>query len=132
MSCNTTAIRTVFDSATVQTVAANGIINMPEVTTTGRCASSASGITTIRRNGTYHVDVNMTTVATAAGVEEVQLYRNGSPVPGAHALGTAAAVGDNVPMAFSTLVTVDCAPVTLDVRSTPATSVRVATMNVKQ
>lgn len=131
MSCNTSAIRTVFDSPTVQAVAANGIINMPEVTTTGRCLSSASGVTTIRKNGTYHVDVNVTTVATAAGVEEVQLYRNGSPIPGAHALGTAAAVGDNVPMAFSALVSVDNAPVTLDIRSTPATSVRVANVTIK-
>lgn len=130
MSCNSPAARAVFDSATVQTVTANGIINMPEVTVNGRCISVASGVFTLRRNGTYRVDVNVTTIATAAGVEEIQLYRNGSPVPGAHALGTAAAVGDNVPMSFSALVTVDDSPVTLDVRSAVATSVRVANVTI--
>lgn len=118
--------RGTFDSPTVQAVLANGVIPVSSFTTNTNCIKNDNGTITVRHGGTYKVSVNVTTIATAAGVEEIQLYRNGTPVPGAHAQGTAAAVGDAVPMSFSTLITVeDCGQTTLTVQSTPATSVRI-------
>lgn len=132
MSCNTPILRAVFDSATVQAVAANGIINMPDVTSTGTCNTSASGVITLRRAGTYIVHFNATTVATAAGAQEIQMLRNGTPVPGAHALETSAAVGDNASLAFTALVSVsNGSATTLSFRSVPATSIRVANVTIE-
>lgn len=133
MSCNNAAIRAVFDSATLQDVAAGGTINLPEVTSNSCCATANGGTVTIKESGNYDVTWNVTTVATAAGVEEIQLYRNGSPVPGSHALGTAAAIGDYVPMSASTLVSVDCCcGDTLSLRTVGATTIRVANLIVEE
>lgn len=132
MSCNTPITRGVFDSTTLQTVAANGTINFPDVTSTGTCNTAASGVFTLRRAGTYIVHVNVTVTPTAAGVQEIQLIRNGSPVPGAHALETVAAAGDSASMAFTALVSVtNNASTTLFVRSVPATSIRVANITIE-
>ncbi len=133
MSCNKAIARAVFDSATLQAVGANGVINLPEVTTSSACdrVSVSGGVVTLRGGGTYEVDVNVTMSAAAAGTEDVQLYVNGTPQPGAHALGTAAAAGDLVPMSFHDLVTVECCgTTTIDVRSVPASNVRVANVTV--
>lgn len=46
--------------------------------------------------GVYEVLANFTYVATVAGVQETQMFRNGNAVPGAHALDTVATVGDDV------------------------------------
>lgn len=133
MSCKTPILRAVFDSTTVQDVAANGIIQYSSVTSNSCCNSPVNaGVITLRDNGTYEVHFNVTLVATAAGPVEVQMYRNGTPVPGAHALGTAAAIGDNVNMAFTALVSVDCCATTLDFRAIDATSVRVANVTLEE
>lgn len=131
MSCNKKLARGTFDSATVAAVGENGTLPVTSFTTNSKCIENDNGVITVRGGGTYEVMVNVTTIATAAGVEEIQLYRNGTPVPGAHAFGTAAAVGDNVPMSFSTPITVECCGNTvLTVRSTPATSIRVYQINL--
>lgn len=128
MSCKEPLIRAAFDSATLQEVAADGVIELPNVTVSSTCDATVSGGTvTLRTPGTYVVHVNVTTSAAAAGTEEVQLYVNGAPKIGAHALGTAAAAADLTPMAFNDLVTVECCgTASLTVRTTPATNVRVA------
>lgn len=132
MSCKEPLIRAAFDSATVQEVAADGVVELPNVTVSSKCDATVSGGTiTLRTPGTYVVHVNATTAAAAAGTEELQLYVNGAPKIGAHALGTAAAAGDLTPLAFNDLVTVECCnTVSLTVRTTPATTIRVANVIV--
>lgn len=133
MSCKTPILRAVFDNPTVQTVDAGGVIQLPDVTTNECCSAPVNGgLVTIRKNGTYEIHFNCTLVATAAGPVEVQMYRNGAAVPGAHALGTAAAIGDNVSLAFTALVSVDCCcSTTFDFRCIDATSVRVANLTLE-
>lgn len=122
-----------FDDATVQTVAANGTIQLPLATSASKCIEANGGNITIREAGTYLVTANATTAAAAAGTEEVQLFRDGNAVPGAHAIETAAAAGDLASMAFSTLVTVDrCGKAILALRSIPATTVRIANLVVEK
>lgn len=131
MSNKTSILRAVFDNPTVQNVDAGGIIQFPDVTVNECCITPVNGgIITLRNNSKCNTNVdvqfNCTLVATAAGAVEVQMYRNGAPVPGAHALGTAAAIGDNIPLSFSTVITADCCNETIDFRCINATSVRVA------
>lgn len=133
MGCNEALARFTFDSATVEAVAALGTIQYSSGTKNSKCITENAGNITLNRKGDYKVTVNVTTIATAAGVEEIQLYRNGTAVPGAHALETAAAVGDATSMSFSTFITVDCCGgLQLSVRSTPATSVRIANITIEQ
>lgn len=132
MSCKVIA-HAVFDSATVQTVAAGGVVNLPEVTKNTRCVTVTGGAMAVRGGGTYNVHVNVTATATAAGAQEFQLYRNGTPVPGAHAIATAAAVGDNVAVAFDAPISVECCgSTTIDLRSATATSIRIASITLEQ
>lgn len=133
MSCNTPIIRTVFDSTTLQTVAANGIINMPDVTSNRECLSANGGVITIRTPGNYIVHFNATISATAAGAQEIQMLRNGSPVPGAHAIETAAAVGDLASVAFAFPITVTKGTTTtISFRAANAMSIRIANVVVEQ
>lgn len=134
MSCNTPIFRAVFDSATLQNVAANGIINLPEVTTTSaNCVNASGGVVTIRKPGTYMVHVNVTVSAAAAGAQEIQLLRNGTPVAGAHALETAAAAADLASMAFAVPITVpQGSSTTLAIRTVPAANIRVANMSLER
>lgn len=127
MSCNTPILRGVFDSTTLQAVAADGLIQFPDVTSNRQCNTINGGTVTLRNPGTYLVIINVTTSATAAGSQEIQLVRNSSVVPGAHAIETAAAVGDFTSMAFAALVTVSkCDATTLGVRAISATDIRIA------
>lgn len=133
MSCKTPILRAVFDNPTAQTVAADGLIQLPNVTTNECCSSPVNGGTiTIRQAGTYEVHFNATVEATATGTQEIQMYRNGSPVPGAHGLETAAAVGDFANIAFTGLITVDCCcGDTISFRCPTATSIRVANVTLE-
>ena len=68
----------------------------------------------------------------AVGTEEIQMYRNGSPVAGAHALATTAAAADLSALAFTALVTVTRGSNTvIDFRSIPATNIRVANVTIE-
>lgn len=132
MSCKALA-RGSFDSPTVQAVAANGQIQFANTESTCEDVNFNGDDVVIRRPGTYLVEINATTVATAAGAEEIQLLRNGTAVPGAHAVETAAAVGNFTSMSFATLISVPrCGTASLAVRSIPATSVRVANIVIAE
>lgn len=106
----------------------NGTTN---TTTTCRDIAFNGDDIAIRKPGTYLAAFNATTAATAAGVEEIQMFRDGNSVPGSHALETAAA-GDMSSMAFSTLVTVECCMANLSFRSVPATTIRVANVVIAE
>lgn len=133
MSCKTPILRARFDDPTVQAVAANGVIMLPNVTSNTECADVDSGIVTLRKHGTYEVHFNATLVATSATDNvEVQMYRDGTPVPGAHAIATAGAVGNNIPMSFTALVTTECCgSEAIDFRSITASSVRIANVTIE-
>lgn len=131
MSCKTPILRAVFDSTTLQAVAANGVINLPEVVSNSCCATASGGTINLREKGTYEIHWNVTVSAAAAGTENIQLFANGNPVPGSHALATAAAVGNLIPMAATGVTTVDCCGNTaLTLRSVPATNIRVANVTL--
>lgn len=133
MSCKTPILRAVFDSPTVQAVDADGIIQFPDVTTNQCCGSPVTGgVIALNQCGDYEVHFNASVVATAAGQIEVQMFKNGTPVPGAHAFGTAAAVGDNVSLSFTGLVSVDCCEKDITFRPTTATSIRVANVTLEE
>ena len=101
-------------------------------TVSNNCISCDGSNITINRCGVYEVLANFTYVATVAGVQETQMFRNGNAVPGAHALDTVATVGDNVSQAFHAIVTVpkNAPTATLNFESANATSVRVANVIV--
>lgn len=133
MACKTPIFRAIFDSPTVQAVDADGIINLPEVTSNSKCATATGGTITLRNPGTYEVHFNVTAVATAAGPVEIQMFRNGTAVPGAHTIGTAAAVGDNVSLSFTALATIECCgSESLSFHAVTATSIRVANATLEQ
>lgn len=133
MSCKTPILRAVYDSPTAQTVASDGLIQFTSETSNSCCRDWLNqGTITLKQNGTYEIHFNATAVATAAGTIEVQMYRNGNVVPGAHAYGTAAAIGDFVPMAFTGLCTVDCCcGDTISFRAINATSFNVANVTLE-
>lgn len=60
----------------------------------------------LRVPGTYLVNASVTTIATAAGTEAIQLYRDGVPSVGTLAEAEADATGDYTNMDFTDLVTV--------------------------
>jgi len=141
MSCKKIA-RGVFDSPTPAGVMQNGALPLVSFTTTTRCIANQNGEVTIENGGDYTVAVNVTLEALAAGVHEVQLYRNGSPVPGAHALETVAAVGDMASFAFDAPITVGCCGDTIlttrllapapAAAGDPAANVRVHAMTIEE
>ncbi len=126
--------RFVYDNATASTVTAGGNVPLPNSTVTNGCVSCDGSNITISRGGTYLVTADFTFVATATGVQETQMYRGGNAALGAHAIDTVAAVGDYVSQSFSALVTVpkNAPLVTLNFKSTDATSVRVANVIVSK
>lgn len=133
MACNTPILRGVFDSTTLQAVAANGLINFTDFTSNAQCNTGTGSTITLRNPGTYIVHFNATVSATAAGAQEIQMLRNGSPVAGAHAIETAAAAGDLASMAFTALVTVtNGTPTTIGFRATNAMNIRVANVTIEE
>ena len=120
--------RFVYDSATAQAVDAGGNISFPTATATCNVAGDGTTVT-VAQAGVFEVGVNLTLLATSTDVVEVQLYRNGVAVPGAHAYTTPAAEGDYVPLSFSTVLTVPkCNQAVLSVECGAATSVSVANL----
>lgn len=128
MVCKTVG-RFVFDSTTPVAVAANGNIPVANATITNDCIESDGTNITINRGGLYLVLVNLTHVATDVGSLETQLYRNGMAIPGAHAVDTAGAIGNDVSQGFNALITVPkCGNTVINVRALTATSIRIANM----
>lgn len=141
MSCKNIA-RGVFDSPTPAGVTKNGIIPLTSFNSTTNCIRNQNGEVTVNDGGNYIVAVNVTLAALAAGVHEVQLFRNGSPVPGAHAFETIAAIGDLANFAFDAPITVDCCGDTIlsarllapapAAAGDPAANVRVHAMTIEE
>ena len=131
MGCKTIG-RFTFDSATVADLAEDGLIEFTNKTSSNDCVSCDGTNISLRAPGVYLVLFNATFVATAAGAIESQGYRNGSAMPGMHAISTAAAVGDNVSQAYAQPVTVgrNTGEVTLNFRVPQATSERIASVTV--
>lgn len=122
--------RFVFDSSTVQAVDAGGNLPLPTATVAGDLISDGETVT-INQAGVYLVLASATLEAEEAGTIEVQLHRNGNPVPGAHAYATAAAAGDYAPVAFSTVVSIPrCGQATVSIRAVEAVDVAVAELLV--
>lgn len=120
--------RFVFDNTTPSAVSAGDNVPLPTSTTSNNCVSCDGSSITLNRSGVYEVMANFTYVATAAGAQETQMHRNGNAVPGAHAIGTVAAVGDYVSQSLSAVLTVpkNAPTATLNFKSANATSVRIA------
>jgi len=113
--------RFVYDSTTTTTVPANGNIPRPLSTVSTNCLSCDGSTVTINRSGVYEVSANFSMAATAAGNVEIQMYRNGNAVPGAHAIATASAAADLVTQDFTAVVTVPCNSPTATVNFKSAT-----------
>lgn len=123
--------RFVYDSATAQAVDAGG--NLPLTTATATCNLTSDGESvTINQGGVFLLLASATLVSTAADTTaEVQLYRNGSAAPGAHAYGTAAEEGDYMPLSFATVVSVPKGgQAVVSLRTTDAASVLVSELIV--
>lgn len=131
MGCRTIG-RFVYDSTTTASVAAGGNIPYTSTTVSNRCIQCDGQNITIERAGVYSVMVNVTAVAPATGSMELQLYRNGMAIPGAHAVETIATADDAVSVAFNAVITVPAsAPlVTLNVRTTTANAIQIANVLV--
>lgn len=124
--------RFVYDSSTPAAVPANGNVPLPTATVSNNCISCDGSNITINHCGVYEILANFTYTATAVGVQETQMFRNGNAVPGTHALDTVAAVGNDVSQAFHAIVTVpkNAPTATLNFKSANATSVLVANVIV--
>ena len=119
--------RFVFDSVTQQAVAANGNIPLPNRTVTNNYIQCDGYNITIDRCGTYLVLANFTFAASATGVIETQMFRNGNAVPGAHSVDTSATIGNYYSQSFNALVTVNRnAQTTINFKALSATNTRVA------
>lgn len=133
MGCKTIG-RFVYDSATAQGIAEGGNVTYADSTTSNGCVQGAGqGVVRVLRPGLYNVFFNATVEATAAGDVALQLYHDGTPVPGASGAVTLAAAGDLASVSFATPVTVRCcADDALFVRADADASVTVALLVVEK
>lgn len=133
MGCKTIG-RFVYDSATAQAIAEGGNVTYANGTTSNDCVQSAGqGVVRVMRPGLYNVFFNATLAATAEGDVGLQLYHDGTPVPGASGAVTLGAEGDLASVSFATPVTVRCcADDALSVRADAETSVTVALLVVEK
>nr|DAU35900.1 MAG TPA: hypothetical protein [Caudoviricetes sp.] len=125
--------RFVYDTAPATSIAANGNVPIPTSTVSTPCVSCDGSNITISRSGVYEILANFTfTAAAATSTIETQMYRNGNALPGAHAITTNAAIGDNVSQAMSTIITVpkNAPTATINFKALVATNVRVANVIV--
>ena len=86
----------------------------------------------VRGEGYYEVNASITVVATAAGTISVTLYRDGVPVPGAVAVETKGAAGDDANLSITAMIRNQCcresSNLTLVLGGTDATVSNVALM----
>lgn len=117
----------------VQTVAAGGNVLFNGVIADEGINYLPDGGIQLKVAGTYLVNVSVSTRATAAGTEAIQLYRGAAPSVGTLAEAETGAVGDYANMDFSDLVTVRDGGdgyATLYVKAVNATSVANAIVTV--
>lgn len=133
MGCKTIG-RFVYDSASAQAIAEGGNVTYADSTTSNGCVQGAGqGVARVLRPGLYNVFFNATLEATAAGDVGLQLYHDGTPVPGASGAVTLGAAGDLASVSFATPVTVRCcADDALFVRADAETSATVALLIVEK
>ena len=131
MGCKTIG-RFVYDNATTASVAAGGNVPFSSTTVSNKCIQCDGQNITIERPGVYSIMVNITTEAPGTKDNEIQLYRNGMAIPGAHAIDTVAAASNSTSCALNAIITVPAnAPlVTLNVRTVNATAIRIANVLV--
>lgn len=131
MGCKTIG-RFVYDNTSAASIEAGGNLPYTNVTVANKCIQCDGQNITIERPGVYSVQVNATSVPAEAGAVELQLYRNGMAIPGAHSIDTVGTAGNNVSSAFNAIITVPAASplVTLNVRSVNANAIRIANVIV--
>ena len=96
------------NTATAQTVAADGLVVLAQAVRRGRSASlSGSGVTLDKPNSLYIVSVNARGTTTAAGEFGLAALVDGVQVPAAIASQTTAAAGDQASVAFTFVVCTD-------------------------
>lgn len=124
--------RFVYDNSTVTNLAANENIPLPTSTISTNCISNDGTTITINRSGVYEILANFTFEATATGVQETQMYRNGNAVPGAHAISTAATIGDYISQELNGVITVprNAPTASINFKAIDATSIRIANILV--
>ena len=98
-------VRLTYDNTTVQAVLAGNNITFTTVKD-NLIVPYANGIIYLKSPGIYKISANFTAIATAIGATEIALMEGNTTVSGARSIGTAAAVGDAVPLAFNTLLNV--------------------------
>lgn len=125
MSCGIKA-RYNYDSENLVPIAAGTSLQFASGTSTSSCISCDGTNIIFKKPGTYTVMFNATLVASAEGTNEVQLYRNGVAVPGAHAVASAVASGDYMPISFNSLITVPCTGTSISFQALDATQERIA------
>lgn len=119
--------RFVYDSTTLNTIEENGSIPLPTSTISTNCMTTDGTNITINAPGVYEIDSNFTSTATAAGSLEIQLYRNGNPIPGAHCVNTLTTAGDYISQDINGIITVPCnAPATVNFKFISGGQVRIA------
>lgn len=104
MNCDCKATLLAYNNAN-QAVATNGVISTPVVLTSG-CGIFSCPATTIKKPGTYLINVSANVVADIIGAITLQLSNNGILIPAAIAEITAATTTDVNNINFTYLLTV--------------------------
>lgn len=100
-------IQTVNQSS--QTVAANSIIDLGSVIRRFGCNLRLNGnAIEVEGAGYYTIDCNVTVAPTAAGNVQVAIYKNGVPLTGATATGSATAAGNPITLPIQTTIREGC------------------------
>lgn len=100
-------IQTVNQSS--QTVAENSIINLGSVIRRFGCNLRLNGnAVEVNGEGYYKIDCNVTLAPTTAGAVTVAIYKNGVPLTGATASGSASIAGNPVTLPIQTTIREGC------------------------
>jgi len=92
-----------------QAVSENGIITLGSILRRFGCNLRLNGnAIEAEGEGYYTLDCDVTVEPTAAGIVEVALYANGTPIPGATATGSVSAAEDPVTLPISTTIRRSC------------------------
>ena len=106
MSCNS-EILTVSNTNQQVTTSGGQFVPMPlgaVIRRFGPSLALENGSVTACGSGYYSCDASITVSPVSAGAVTAQLYRDGLPVPGAIATGTAASAGDQVALPLVTTI----------------------------
>lgn len=126
--------RFVTDVTTPVAIEADRNIVFNGKTISTKCVSyDGNGGIKLNGQGLYMIYANFTATATAVGNIGIQMYEDGTAVPGAHGISSAAAVGDVRNIAFNGVITVRCnCDKTLTFRSSVDTSYNIANVIVEK